>query len=154
MKKGSKAAKAWGAKMRKLREGAKKVKSRFKRKTTKKGDPRKTARKAYEPRKKTNKPKPSKRRMAKKDWKDKILSGPIKKAATGLGLATLAALVVGIVAPQFVPIAKPIAAYVGGGIPGIAAEIVVDHGLLNQITGMFGFGNGGGMVAQQEAGGL
>jgi len=153
MKKGSKAAKAWGAKMRGLREGAKKVKSRFKR-TTKKGDPRKTARKAYEPRKKTNKPKNSKRPMAKKGWKDKILSGPIKKAATGLGLATIAALVIGLVAPQFVPIAKPIAAYLGGGLPGIAAEIVVDYGLLNQITGLFGIGGGGGMVAQQEIGGL
>ena len=114
---------------------------------------RKAGRFVSKSRKKTNKPKTSKRPMAKKGWKDKILSGPIKKAATGLGLATIAALVVGIVAPQFVPIAKPIAAYVGGGIPGIAAEIVVDHGLLNQITGLFGFGNGG-MVAQQEVGGL
>ena len=119
---------------------------------------RKAGRRAYtkaKPKrtKKTNKPKTTRRSVAKKSLSDRI-PRPLKKAAAGLGLATLAAVVVGMFAPQFVPVAKPIAAYIGGGIEGIAAEVIVDHGLLNQITGMFGFGNGGGMVAQQEVGGL
>ena len=117
---------------------------------------RKAGRRAYtksKPRKKTNKPKTTRRTVAKKSLMDRI-PRPLKKAATGLGLAALAAMVVGVFAPQYVPVVKPIAAYVGGGIEGIAAEVIIDHGLLQQITGMFGFGNGGGMVAQQEAGGL
>ena len=47
MKKGSKAAKAWGAKMKRLRNG-KKSKTKTKRKrSTRKGGRRKTARRAY-----------------------------------------------------------------------------------------------------------
>jgi len=42
LKKGSKAAKAWGAKMKRLRGGGKK-----RRKSTRKGQVRKTARRAY-----------------------------------------------------------------------------------------------------------
>lgn len=102
--------------------------------------------------KKTNKPRTIRKSVAKKSLSDRI-PRPLKKAAAGLGLATLAAVVVGVFAPQYVPVVKPIAAYIGGGVEGIAAEVIVDHGLLNQITGMFGFGNGG-MVAQQEVGGL
>ena len=130
-------------------------------KNTTKGMVRKTraaGRRAYEKAKpkrtkKTNKPKTTRRSVAKKSLSDRI-PRPLKKAAAGLGLATLTALVVGVFAPQYVPVVKPIAAYIGGGIEGIAAEVIIDHGLLNQITGMFGFGNGGGMVAQQEVGGL
>jgi hypothetical protein len=115
---------------------------------------RKAGRLAFEkakpkPRKKTNKPKKSSNRVAKKSLMDRI-PRPLKKAATGLGLATIASLIAGVVAPQYVPIVKPIAAFVGGGVEGIAAEVIIDHGILNQIGGMFG----GGMVAQQEIGGL
>jgi len=47
LKKGSKAAKAWGAKMKRLRNG-KKSKTKTKRKrSTRKGGVRKTARRAY-----------------------------------------------------------------------------------------------------------
>jgi hypothetical protein len=130
-------------------------------KNTVKGMARKTravGRRAFEKAKpkrtkKTNKPKNSRNSVAKKSFSGRIPK-VVKKAAAGLGLATIAAMVVGVFAPQYVPIVKPIAAYVGGGIEGIAAEVIIDHGLLNQITGMFGFGNGGGMVAQQEVGGL
>ena len=45
MKKGSKAAKAWGAKMRRLRNGKKTTKKR--KRSTRKGGVRKTARRAY-----------------------------------------------------------------------------------------------------------
>ena len=145
--------KYWKDKKAAAKKAAKKVKSRFKRKTTTKGDQRKTARKAFEPKRKSNKPKTTRKSVAKKSLMDRI-PRPLKKAATGLGLAALAAMVVGVFAPQYVPVVKPIAAYVGGGIEGIAAEVIIDHGLLQQITGMFGFGNGGGMVAQQEVGGL
>ena len=45
MKKGSKAAKAWGAKMKRLRNGKKTTKNR--KRSTRKGGVRKTARRAY-----------------------------------------------------------------------------------------------------------
>ena len=45
MKKGSKAAKAWGAKMKRLRNGKKTTKKR--KRSTRKGGRRKTARRAY-----------------------------------------------------------------------------------------------------------
>ena len=153
MKKGSKAAKAWGAKMRKLREGAKKVKSRIKR-TTKKGDPRKTARKAYEPRKKTNKPKTTRKSVAKKSLKSKIFGGTLGKVALGVGAGSIAGYAANMVAPQFAQFARPVAAYIAAGPIGLIADLALNQGLLQQITGMFGFGNSGGMVAQQEVGGL
>lgn len=54
MKKGSKAAKAWGAKMRRLRNG-KKTKTKKRKRSTRKGGVRKTARRAYEGLKKRTK---------------------------------------------------------------------------------------------------
>ena len=49
MRKGSKEAKAWGAKMRRLRgtKSTKKTKSKTRRKSTRKSQRRKTARRAY-----------------------------------------------------------------------------------------------------------
>ena len=47
MKKGSKAAKAWGAKMKRARNG-KKTKTKKRKGSTRKGGVRKTARRAYE----------------------------------------------------------------------------------------------------------
>jgi len=72
----------------------------------------------------------------------------IKKVAIGVGAAALAATAVSIVAPQFVAIARPIAALAAGGIPGVAGELLLNQGLLQNITGMFGGG------AQAPAGGL
>tara|TARA_R100000306_G_scaffold22009_1_gene25615 strand:- start:728 stop:928 length:201 start_codon:yes stop_codon:yes gene_type:complete len=46
LKKGSKAAKAWGAKMKRLRNG-KKSKTKKRKRSTRKGGVRKTARRAY-----------------------------------------------------------------------------------------------------------
>ena len=141
MKKGSKAAKAWGAKMRRLRGGSTK-----KKKSTRKGQVRKTraprARRAY------MKIKSYKRKKSSSGMKLPKVPTVIKKVAIGVGAASLAAMAVSIVAPQFVGIARPIAALAAGGIPGVAGELLINQGLLGNITGMFGGG------AQAPSGGL
>ena len=149
MKKGSKAAKAWGAKMRRLRGSGTKRK-----KSTRKGQVRKTARPAY-----TGSTIPARlqKRKTRKSYKrNKSSSGMklpkvptvIKKVAVGVGAAALAGMAVSIIAPQFAGIARPIAALAAGGIPGIAGELIINQGMLQNITGMFGGG------AQAPAGGL
>ena len=75
----------------------------------------------------------------------------VKKAAIGLGAAQIAALAVGFIAPQFAGIAKPVAALAAGGVPGVAAELILDQGILSNITGMFG---GGGINQTRLASGL
>jgi len=131
MKKGSKAAKAWGAKMRRLRGGSTK-----RRKSTRKGQVRKTARRAYT--KIKSKAKSYKRRESSSGMKLPKIPSVIKKVAIGVGAASLAGMAVGIVAPQFVGIARPIAALAAGGIAGVAGELLLNQGLLQNITGMFG----------------
>ena len=142
MKKGSKAAKAWGAKMRRLRGGGTK-----RRKSTRKGQVRKTARRAYT--KVKSKAKSYKRRKSSSGMKLPKIPSVIKKVAIGVGAASLAGMAIGIIAPQFVGIARPVAALAAGGIPGVAGELLLNQGLLQNITGMFG----GGAV-QNGAGGL
>jgi len=150
LKKGSKAAKAWGAKMRRLRGRVRRTTTR-RRRTTRKGMLTLRRKKAYSPKRKSNKPRKSPRRsMAKKSWSSKFKTGTIGKVLMGLGAAQAAALAVGIIAPQYIGIAKPVAALAAGGIPGVAAELVIDQGLLGNVMGMFG---GGGTV-QNGAGGL
>ena len=151
MKKGSKAAKAWGEKMRRLRGRVRKTTTR-RRRTTRKGDLTLKRKKAFPSKRKSNKPRKSPRRsMAKaKSWSSKFKTGTIGKVLMGLGAAQAAALAVGIIAPQYIGIAKPVAALAAGGIPGVAAELVIDQGLLGNVMGMFG---GGGTV-QNGAGGL
>jgi len=131
MKKGSKAAKAWGAKMRKLRGGGTK-----RRKSTRKGQVRKTARRAYT--KVKSKAKSYKRRKSSSGMKLPKIPSVIKKVAIGVGAASLAGMAIGIIAPQFVGIARPVAALAAGGIPGVAGELLLNQGLLQNITGMFG----------------
>jgi len=143
LKKGSKAAKAWGAKMRRLRGGGSKRK-----KSTRKGQRRKTARRAYEGIKRKTR-KSYKRRKSSSSMKLPKIPSVIKKVAIGVGAASLAGMAVSIVAPQFVPIARPIAALAAGGIAGVAGELLINQGLLGNITGMLG---GGG--TQSTAGGL
>ena len=142
LKKGSKAAKAWGAKMRRLRGGSTK-----KRKSTRKGQVRKTARRAFT--KIKSKAKSYKRRKSSSGMKLPKIPSVIKKVAMGVGAASLAGMAIGIIAPQFVGIARPVAALAAGGIPGVAGELLLNQGLLQNITGMFG----GGAV-QNGAGGL
>jgi len=141
LKKGSKAAKAWGAKMRRLRGGGKKRK-----KSTRKGQRRKTrapkARRAYT--KVKSKAKSYKRKNSSSGMKIPKIPSVIKK----VGAASLAGMAVGLIAPQFSGIARPIAALAAGGIPGVAGELLINQGLLGNITGMFGGG------AQAPTGGL
>jgi len=131
LKKGSKAAKAWGAKMRKLRGSGTKRK-----KSTRKGQVRKTARRAYT--KIKSKAKSYKRKKSSSSMKLPKIPSVIKKVAIGVGAASLAGMAVSIIAPQFVGIARPIAALAAGGIPGVAGELLLNQGLLQNITGMFG----------------
>ena len=145
MKKGSKAAKAWGAKMRRLRGGGSKRK-----KSTRKGQRRKTARRAYEGIKRVAR-KSYKRKKSSSSMKMPKIPSVIKKVAIGVGAASLAGMAVGIIAPQFVGIARPIAALAAGGIPGVAGELLINQGLLGNITGMLG---GGGINQTRLASGL
>ena len=145
MKKGSKAAKAWGAKMRRLRGSGTKRK-----KSTRKGQRRKTARRAYEGIKRKAR-KSYKRRKSSSGMKFPKFGGTAKKIAIGIGAAQLAGIALGFIAPQFVGIAKPVAALAAGGIPGVAAELVLDQGILGNITGMFG---GSGINETRLASGL
>ena len=131
MKKGSKAAKAWGAKMRRLRGSGTKRK-----KSTRKGGVRKTARRAYT--KVKSKAKSYKRKKTSSSMKLPKIPSVIKKVAIGVGAASLAGMAVGMIAPQFAGIARPIAALAAGGIPGVAGELLINQGLLQNITGMFG----------------
>ena len=144
MKKGSKAAKAWGAKMRRLRGSGTKRK-----KSTRKGQRRKTARRAYTGLKR--KAKSYKRKKSSSSMKLPRVPSVIKKVAVGVGAAALAGMAVGVIAPQFAGIARPIAALAAGGIPGVAGELLINQGLLGNITGMFG---GGGINQTRLASGL
>ena len=148
MKKGSKAAKAWGAKMRRLRGSGTKRK-----KSTRKGQVRKTraprARRAYTKVKSARKS--YKRRKSSSGMKLPKVPTVIKKVAVGVGAAALAGMAVSIIAPQFAGIARPIAALAAGGIPGVAGELLINQGLLGNITGMFG---GASINDSRLAGGL
>jgi len=144
LKKGSKAAKAWGAKMRRLRGGGKK-----RRKSTRRGQVRKTARRAYTGLKRKAR-KSYKRKKSSSSMKLPKIPSVIKKVAIGVGAASLAGMAVSIIAPQFAGIARPVAALAAGGIPGVAGELLINQGLLSNITSMFG-GVGG---TQSTAGGL
>ena len=142
LKKGSKAAKAWGAKMRRLRGSGTKRK-----KSTRKGQIRRTSRRAYEGIKR--KAKSYKRRKSSSGMKLPRIPSVVKKAAIGLGAAQIAALAVSYIAPQFAGIVKTVAALAAGGIPGVAAELVLDQG-----GGIFTTLLGGAPNVQNGAAGL
>jgi len=127
----------------------KKKSSTKRKKSTRKGQVRKTrapkARRAYMPRK------PNKPRKSSSGMKMPKIPSAIKKVAIGVGAASLAGMAVGLIAPQFVGIARPIAALAAGGIPGVAGELLINQGLLGNITGMLG---GGGINQSRLASGL
>ena len=122
------------------------------RKTRKKGrlayekTKKKVKRKSSQPKSKSNKPRKSSSGM-----KMPKIPSVIKKVAIGVGAASLAGMAVGIIAPQFAGIARPIAALAAGGIPGVAGELLINQGLLSNITGMFG---GASINETRLAGGL
>ena len=106
-------------------------------KNTTKGMVRKTraaGRRAFEkpkskPRKKTNKPKKSSNRVAKKSLKSKIFGGTLGKAALGVGAGSIAGYAVNMVAPQFAPFARPVAAFIAAGPIGLIADLALNQGL-------------------------
>jgi len=124
----------------------KKKSSTKRKKSTRKDQVRKTARRAYTKVKSARKS--YKRRKSSSGMKMPKIPSVIKKVAIGVGAASLAGMAVSIIAPQFSGIARPIAALAAGGIPGVAGELLLNQGLLGNITGMFGGG------AQAPAGGL
>jgi len=67
----------------------------------------------------------------------------VRKVATGIGLATIGATLIGIVSPQIAanPIVRPALALIGGGLPGLIGQVVTQGGLGN-LGGLFG-GNSG-----------
>ena len=107
------------------------------RRTTRKGMLTLKRKRAYPSKRKSNKPR-KRRSSVKKGWTSKLKSGTLGKVLLGLGAAQAAALAVGMVAPQYMPIAKPIAALAAGGVPGVAAELVLDQGILGNVMGIFG----------------
>lgn len=73
-----------------------------------------------------------------------IINNPtFKKAALGVGTATIGATILGLVAPGIAsnPVVKPILAFAAGGAPGVIAQVLAQGGL-GAITGN---GNGGGV---------
>lgn len=75
------------------------------------------------------------------------VGGLFKTAAAGIGGATLAAAIVGQFAPQFSPIARIGGAYLGGGVTGAIADVVMSGGL-----GTLGNLFGGGQTQTQSVG--
>ena len=144
---------AWRKKFAAMAKSGKfrKKSSTKRRKSTRRGQVRKTARRAYTGLRR--KAKSYKRRKSSSSMKLPKVPTVIKKVAIGVGAAALAGMAVSIVAPQFVGIARPIAALAAGGIPGVAGELLLNQGLLQNITGMFGMSNGG-INQQRLASGL
>jgi len=130
--------------MKRLRGGGKK-----RRKSTRKGQVRKTARRAYT--KIKSKAKSYKRKKSSSGMKLPKIPTVLKKVALGVGAASLAGIAVGMIAPQYTGIVRPIAALAAGGIPGVAGELLLNQGLLQNITGMFG---GASINDTRLAGGL
>jgi len=129
--------------MRRLRGGSKK-----RRKSTRKGQVRKTARRAFT---KLKSRKSYKRRKTGSGMRLPKIPTFLKKVALGVGAASLAGIAFTYIAPQFAPIARPVAALAAGGIPGVAGELLLNQGLLQNITGMFG---GASINSQRLSGGL
>lgn len=143
---------AWRKKFAAMAKSGKfrKKSSTKRRKSTRKGQRRKTARRAYEGIKRKAR-KSYKRRKSRSGMKFPRLGGTAKKIVIGLGAAQLAGMAAALFIPQFAGIAKPAAALIAGGIPGVAAELVIDQGILGNITGMLG---GGGINETRLASGL
>ena len=144
--------KAWRKKFAAMAKSGKfrKKSSTKRRKSTRKGQIRRTSRRAYEGIKRKTR-KSYKRNKSSSGMKMPKIPSVIKKVAIGVGAASLAGMAVGLIAPQFSGIARPIAALAAGGIPGVAGELLINQGLLGNITGIFG---GGGINETRLASGL
>ena len=107
---------------------------------------RKIKRKSSQPKSKSNKP-----RKTRSGMKMPTIPTWLKKVFLGVGAAGVATVTVGTIAPQYVPIVRPAAAVIAGGWQGLIAELVLNSGILDRITGMFG---GGGINQTRLASGL
>jgi len=125
--------------LRRMAAGRKKAASaKPRRKTSKKSGPKR--RKAQPIKRKSNKRKTS---MAKKKGgsrrKNRFgIPSIAKKAATGIGLATIATVLVSQFAPSAAPIVRPIAAFAGGGVVGVVADLFLSGGGI--LSGLLGGG--------------
>lgn len=60
-----------------------------------------------------------------------LINNPtFKKAATGIGIATLGVTILSLVLPSIArqPLVKPILALIGGGVPGVVAQFLIQGG--------------------------
>jgi len=119
------------------------ARKRGKRSTTKRRKPRRKVNKA---RRRTKRVAAKRRSTSKRGILSKIplINNPtIRKAATGIGLATIGAAAISVIAPQIAqnPIVKPALALIGGGIPGVIGQVVTQGGF-GAITNLIG-GNAG-----------
>lgn len=111
-------------------------------KRRRRSSPKRSTRRRRTRAKKTNKRKRSSPSMVRKI---PIIGSPIvKKAAAGIGIATIGVTILSLVAPQIAanPIVRPALAFLGGGIPGVVASIFLQGGA--QLGNLFGGGQGGG----------
>ena len=77
-----------------------------------------------------------------------LINNPtFRKAALGVGTATLGIAVLGLVAPSIAsnPIVRPVLALAGGGVPGVIAQ-VLSQGGLGALTGGGSSGGGAGFA--------
>lgn len=117
---------------------------------TKRRKASKPRRKAATKRKSNKQRKTTKHTVAKKkglfDQIPLIKNTMFKKAAIGVGTATLGAAVLGLVIPSLAahPIVKPVLALAGGGAIGAVAQVLTQGGL----SGLLPSGLGGGSSTQ------
>jgi len=122
----------------------------------KRSPPRRKTPKRKAAKRKVNKPKTKSKTMVKKSLTSRIplVNNPtVKKVAAGIGLATIGVAVINIVAPQIAqnPIVKPALAFLGGGVPGLIGQVVVDGSFgIRNILG--GNGNAGQSRSMSVAG--
>jgi len=72
-----------------------------------------------------------------------VINNPIfRKAATGIGIATLGVAVLSLILPSVArqPLVKPVLALIGGGVPGVVAQFLIQGG--GGLTNILGSGNG------------
>ena len=164
MKKGSKAAKAWGKKMKSLRNkakrktvtkkritsvsiGSKRRKAPIKRRKATKINKTKTKRKTMVSRRKT-----VSRRARSSGLKigSSLKTGIIGEVVKGIGAGSLVGMVMSRVMPDspITPIASTGAAFLAGGVTGGIAQVILSGGL-SSFGGLFG---GGVSAPQQEFG--
>lgn len=153
MKKGSKAAKLWGEKMKLLRNKAKRKTSTRRPKSIKKSGP-KRSKSSTNKRKSTtiNKTKTKRKTMVsrRKRYSRRARSGGLKigsslktgiigEVVKGIGAGSLVGMVMGRVMPDspITPIASTGAAFLAGGVTGGIAQVILSGGL-SSFGGMFG----------------